>query len=175
MHPKVYQFLVAAFVSFGSSLYGFDLGIIASVVSSNTFIAEFLEVDGSTKSGTVVALFTAGAFFGAFAAGFCDSLGRRGGLLLGSLIYLIGGILQTAAHAVAMLYLGRLIAGFGIGILVQIVPLFQAEISHASIRGIIISLQQTMLGLGSLAASWIGYGCYTRWEHGSSTAQWRIP
>jgi MFS family permease len=73
--------------------------------------------------------------------------------------------LQTAAEAIGMLYVGRLFAGFGIGILVEIVPQFQAEISNASIRGIITSLQQAMLGVGALAANWIGYGCFTRWQN----------
>jgi len=117
----------------------------------------------------------AGGFFGAFAAGFCTPLGRRGTLLLGSLFFLVGGILQTAAETVGMMYAGRLIAGFGIGILVMIVPIFQAEISHASIRGILISLQQTMLGIGALAAAWIGYGCFTRFANTGISAQWRIP
>lgn len=74
-----------------------------------------------------------------------------------------------------MLYTGRLIAGLGIGILTMIIPIFQAEISHAHIRGILISLQQTMLGIGALSASWIGYGCFHRWENTGNSAQWRIP
>lgn len=74
-----------------------------------------------------------------------------------------------------MLYVGRLVAGFGIGILVELVPIFQAEISHANIRGILISLQQTMLGIGALSASWIGYGTHQRWEGTGNSSQWRIP
>lgn len=60
MKPKIYQFLVALFASFGSFLYGYDLGVIASVVASDSFIGKFLKQDGTTKSGTIVALFTAG-------------------------------------------------------------------------------------------------------------------
>jgi len=60
MKPKVYQFFVALFASFGSFLYGYDLGVIASVVASYSFVHKFLESNGSTKSGTVVALFTGG-------------------------------------------------------------------------------------------------------------------
>ena len=86
----------------------------------------------------------------------------------------MGGTLQTAAEAVSMLYIGRLIAGFGIGVLVEIFQ-FQAEISHAAIRGIVTSLQQAMLGIGALAASWIGYGCFTHWANTGDTAQFRIP
>lgn len=60
MRPKIYQFLVAVFVAFGSFLYGYDLGVIASVIASDSFITKFLEHDSATKSGTTVALFTAG-------------------------------------------------------------------------------------------------------------------
>lgn len=114
-------------------------------------------------------------FFGAFAAGFCDPLGRRGTLALGSCLFLVGGILQTAAQAIGMLYAGRLVAGFGIGILVEVVPIFQADVAHASIRGILTSLQQTMLGFGALAASWIGYGWFKHWKDTGDSAQWGIP
>jgi len=128
-----------------------------------------------SKDIFLIVLIFEGAFFGAFAAGYCDPLGRRGTLVLGSILFLVGGILQTAAEAIGMLYVGHLIAGFGIGILVEIVPQFQAEISHASIRGIVTSLQQAMLGIGALAANWIGYGCFTRWQNTGVSAQWRIP
>lgn len=60
MNPRVYQFFLALFAAFGSFLYGYDLGVIASVVASDSFVDKFLATDGTTKSGTVVALFTAG-------------------------------------------------------------------------------------------------------------------
>ncbi|KAL4901445.1 hypothetical protein BDW74DRAFT_187681 [Aspergillus multicolor] len=174
MNPKLYQFFVALFASFGSFLYGYDLGVIASVVASDSFIAKFIN-GRSTVAGTVVALFTAGAFFGAFGAGFTDPLGRRKTLVLGSVLFIIGGIIQTAAMNLGMLYFSRIFSGFGIGILVEVVPMFQAEIAHARIRGVLGSLQQTMLGIGSLAASWIGYGCVHRWNGTGESVQWRLP
>ena len=63
MKPKIYQFFLAAFAAFGSFLYGYDLGVIASVVASDSFVGKFLTTDGSTRSGTIVALFTAGEFW----------------------------------------------------------------------------------------------------------------
>jgi MFS family permease len=145
------------------------------VVASDAFISKFLDTNSASRSGTVVALFTAGAFFGAFFASFTDRIGRRGTLMLGACIYLVGGILQTAAKPLGMMYAGRFIAGIGIGVLTMVIPIYQAEISHASIRGILTSLQQTMLGIGSLAGNWIAYGCYMRWENTGDSAQWRIP
>lgn len=60
------------------------------------------------------------------------------------------------------------------GVLCMIVPMYQAELAHPTIRGRVTSLQQFMLGVGALAASWIGYGCYTGFEAGDDR-QWRIP
>jgi hypothetical protein len=40
----------------------------------------------------------------------------------------------------------------------MIVPLYQAELCHPSIRGRVTALQQFMLGVGALAAAWISYG-----------------
>lgn len=41
----------------------------------------------------------------------------------------------------------------------MLVPLYQSEISQPSIRGSLITLQQFMLGIGAIIATWVGYGC----------------
>lgn len=37
MKPKVYQFLTGVFASFGSLLFGYDLGVIAQVIASKSY------------------------------------------------------------------------------------------------------------------------------------------
>jgi MFS family permease len=170
--PKWYQFLIGVFASLGSYLFGYDLGVIAEVIASNTFIKKFALSD--TQSGLVVSMFTTGAFFGAALAGPCgDSLGRRATITIGALIFCLGGGLQTGAENVQYLWSGRFLAGLGVGFLVMIVPLYQAELAHPSIRGRITALQQFMLGVGALVASWISWATYVHIK--DSSAQWRIP
>lgn len=123
MKPGIYQFLVGCFAALGSFLFGYDLGVIAEVVASRSFKTLFLQSDADSRSGTVVALFTGGCFVGALCAGFTDRLGRRGTILMACCIFVCGGIIQTAGVVIAMLYLGRLIAGIGVGLLT--VHLFQ--------------------------------------------------
>lgn len=53
----------------------------------------------------------------------------------------------------------------------MIIPLYQAEIAHPSIRGRITALQQFMLGIGAFIAGWISYGCF----HMQGSGQWRVP
>ncbi|KAH0050922.1 sugar transporter STL1, partial [Aureobasidium melanogenum] len=171
--PKWYQFLVSVFASLGSVLYGYDLGVIAGAIGSKSFNNEFHP--DANETGAVVSVFTGGAFFGAFFAGPCgDKLGRKMTILIGSIVFIVGGALQTAAQNLHYLYAGRAIAGLGVGMLVMIIPLYQAELAHPSIRGRVTSLQQFMLGIGAFVASWAAYGCYTSYgDHDSR--QWRIP
>lgn len=95
--------------------------MIAEVVASDSFKTLFLQKDADTRSGTVVALFTGGCFVGAFFASFTDRLGRRKTILMACCIFIVGGIIQTAGVVIAMLYIGRLIAGIGVGFLTMIV------------------------------------------------------
>jgi len=127
-------------------------------------------------SGAIVALFTGGGFFGAFFAGpLGDWLGRRLAIMIGAIIFCLGGGLQTGAQDVSYLYAGRVVAGLGVGILVMIVPLYQAEIAHPAIRGRITGLQQFMLGIGAAVASKLLpislFGVSNILQHGLFTAQ----
>jgi MFS family permease len=117
MKPGIYQFLIGCFASLGSLLFGYDLGVIAEAVASKSFKSQFLQSNASARSGTVVSLFTGGCFVGAFAAGFADRLGRRGTILLACGVFIIGGIIHTAGINISMLYVGRLLAGVGVGLL----------------------------------------------------------
>lgn len=125
-------------------------------------------------SGAVVSLFTGGAFFGAgLAAPVADRWGRRMTIVVGSIIFMVGGALQTGAMSLSYLWSGRFLAGVGVGFLTMIIPLYQAEICHPSIRGRVTALQQFMLGIGALTASWVSYGTFVGLP--DSSAQWRVP
>lgn len=206
--PKWYQFLVSVFASLGSLLYGYDLGVIAEVIASGNFKSKFGDDPNATYvqhlyiymlsqanqcSGAVVSVFTGGAFFGAMFAGYAgDRLGRKWTIMIGALIFILGGSLQTAADHINYLYAGRCLAGLGyvspnpqpphmiqtntlsVGFLVMIVPVYQGELCHPDIRGRVTALQQFMLGIGALVATAIGYGTYTGIGDDNS-GQWRIP
>jgi MFS family permease len=61
-----------------------------------------------------------------------------------------------------------------VGFLTMVVPLYQAEICHPKIRGRVTALQQFMLGVGALCASWISYGTYIGFPS-TNNAQWQLP
>jgi MFS family permease len=177
---KGYQFLISVFASLGSALYGYDLGVIAGAVNSKNFGRVFSPTPNET--GAVVSVFTGGAFFGAaFAGPLADWVGRKKTILVGSLIFILGGGLQAGAQALSTciaspmswtfanpslgyLYAGRAIAGIGVGALVMIIPPYQAELCHPDIRGRVTALQQFMLGVGALVAVSIPSFIPESWE-----------
>lgn len=95
-------------------------------------------------------------------------------IMIGAIIFCVGGAVQTSAPSIRALYIGRLFAGLGVGFLTMMVPLYQSELAHPSIRGRITALQQFMLGIGALVASWVGYGTFIGFP-ATSSKQWRIP
>lgn len=65
-------------------------------------------------------MFTTGAVFGAGFAGFTgDYLGRRVTIIIGSVIFCLGGGLQTGAQNIEYLWSGRFLAGLGYATHVQ--------------------------------------------------------
>ncbi|CAH6721348.1 high-affinity glucose transporter 1 [[Candida] jaroonii] len=172
IYPKLNQFLICCFVSIGSFAYGYDLSVIAQVIASESFLERLNPTINETSA--VVSLFTGGAFFGAFAAGYLsDYLGRKYTITTSCAVFILGGILQATCVNIGMLVAGRFIAGLAVGSLCMIIPLFQAELAHPSIRGTVTSLQQFFLGIGALVASWIAYGSYVGLA--GSEKQFRLP
>ncbi|KAF7354708.1 Sugar transporter [Mycena sanguinolenta] len=172
---------VAAAVNVGSVLFGFDTGIAGAVVSLSSFKHDFdLATSRSTfaaVSSNIVAVLNAGAFFGALVPpllGF--RLGRRMMLLLAGSFFLVGGILQTASvyPNAGMLYAGRVLAGFGVGIISNTAPVFAAEVSPPELRGLLMSLFELFLVSGGILAYWTTYGCSVHLGSERST-QWRVP
>lgn len=56
-----------------------------------------------------------------------ERLSRKYTIILGSIIFMIGCALQTAANGYALMVTGRAVAGLGVGSLSMIVPLYQVK------------------------------------------------
>lgn len=82
--------------------------------------------------GLVVAIFELGAWATTYPTSwFMDNIGRRWTIMVGSLIFIVGGILQTVSSTIVQIMFGRLIAGFGIGFLSTVLPVYTAELGRA--------------------------------------------
>ncbi|GES63080.1 sugar transporter [Aspergillus terreus] len=176
-------YLMCAFAAFGGIFFGYDSGYINGVLGMDFFIQEFENLDPATtpaadfvvpswKKSLITSILSAGTFFGALIAGdLADWFGRRTTIISGCLIFIIGVVLQTASSALALLVVGRLIAGFGVGFVSAIIILYMSEIAPRNVRGAIVSGYQFCVTIGLMLASCVDYGTQNRKDSGS----YRIP
>jgi hypothetical protein len=95
----------------------------------------FCKYNDPVISFFVAALFLAG-IFGAFLGSWTNKWrGRRPTMMLGGCFFLLGAVLMCAASHVAMLVVGRVSLGVGVGICVQCGPLFLSELAPYHLRG----------------------------------------
>lgn len=89
----------------------------------------------SSQQSLVVSILSAGTFFGAlFAAPTADFLGRRYCVVLAVGIFAIGVAMQAAATAIPLFVVGRIFAGWGVGMVSMSIPMYQSECSPKWIR-----------------------------------------
>ena len=120
----------------------------------------------------MVAILEVGAFVASLSVGrIGDIIGRRRTILYGSIIFFVGGVLQTFANGMPMMLLGRITAGVGVGALSTIVPVYQSEISPPHNRGKLACIEFSGNVCGYAASVWVDYFC----SFIESDYAWRIP
>ncbi|KAI9022782.1 general substrate transporter [Phycomyces nitens] len=149
---------VACFASLGQFLFGYDQGVMSGILVNDGWLSLFNQ-PSATMQGLLVAIFELGAWFTSYPASWVmDTYGRKWTILLGSLVFIVGGILQTASSKIVELMFGRLIAGFGIGFLSTVLPVYTAELSRAHNRGRVTVLGMSVNMFGYMSSAFIDYG-----------------
>lgn len=167
---------VGVFAAFGGVLYGYDTGTISGVMAMKYVLKTFpdnKESFTSSESSLIVSILSVGTFFGALTAPFInDTIGRRWCLIISSLIvFNVGVVLQVISTAIPLLCVGRVVAGFGVGLISSTIPLYQSEASPKWIRGAIVSCYQWAITIGIFLAA-----CFNQaTQHLDNSASYRIP
>ncbi|KAJ7769116.1 hypothetical protein DFH07DRAFT_1006825 [Mycena maculata] len=160
-------YAISIFASLGVFLFGVMSGII-----TGPYFIEYFHAPGSVKIGSMVAVLEVGAFVTSLAAGRVgDMIGRKGTLFIGAVIFTLGGGIQTLTGGFGMMVLGRIISGFGVGLLSTIVPIYQSEVSPPNHRGALACAEFTGNIFGYAFSVWTDYFC----SFIESDNSWRIP
>ena len=192
----VRAYLMCAFAAFGGIFFGYDTGWMGGVLAMPYFIRQHTGLEYPVdKFGTdttspaykaynsafhisardqslMTSILSCGTFFGAIAAGdIADFIGRRPTIILGSGIFSVGCILQTASTTLPVMVVGRLIAGLGVGFISAIIILYMSEIAPKKVRGALVSGYQFCITIGILLANCVVYATQKRDDTGS----YRIP
>ncbi|KAG2695446.1 hypothetical protein I3760_07G012800 [Carya illinoinensis] len=102
-------------------------------------------------------IMTAGAMIGAVISGrMTDFIGRRLTLWILDIFYIVGWLAIIFAEGAWLLDLGRLSLGIGFGLTCYVGPVYLAEIIPKDIRGLLMSISQSMTGYGASLTFVIG-------------------
>ena len=146
---------IAATAALGGLLFGYDTGVISGAL---LFLRETFHLS-NLMMGVVTSIALAGAAGGAAVAGLlADRFGRRPILIATALVFVAGAIVSAIADSLALLLVGRLLVGIGIGGASMLTPLYLSEIAPAKERGALVSFNQLAVTLGILVSYLVGYG-----------------
>lgn len=102
------------------SAAGYETGVISAVlVTLGNDLGHPLT---SSESELITSLTSGGAFVGAVVAGLtADKYGRKLGVYMGCILFLIGSILWASAFSVAHMATSRFVVGLGVGSVAMII------------------------------------------------------
>jgi MFS transporter, SP family, galactose:H+ symporter len=146
--------LVGIVIMLAGVLFGYDQGVISGALDGikkdfhvSTFLLE-----------VITSWVTLGAMGGALVAGgLADRVGRRTTILLASILFTIGALIEAFAPGSYVLVVGRLVVGFGVGVASVAAPLYAAEMAPTRLRGRFVSLYQLAITIGIFIAYLIDY------------------
>ncbi|TVU14351.1 hypothetical protein EJB05_37814 [Eragrostis curvula] len=157
----------------GGLIFGYDIGISGGVSQMEPFLKRFFPhvlermakakanayciYDSQTLTTFTSSLYVAGLVASLVAGRVTRVMGRQAVMLMGGALFVAGGAMTGAAVNIAMLIVGRMLLGFGVGFTNQAAPLFLAEMAPTQWRGALTAGFQFFLALGVLLAGITNY------------------
>ena len=156
-HTAINLPLISAIVgvaTIGGFMFGYDSGVINGTQDGLKTTFHLSEA----WLGITVSALLPGCAVGAFAAGrSADRWGRRRVMLAAAMLFIISALTAGAAGSALMMIIARFAAGVGVGAASVLSPAYISEVTPASMRGRLSSLQQIMIIAGLTGAFFANY------------------
>ncbi|EES10920.1 hypothetical protein BDA96_06G113200 [Sorghum bicolor] len=155
-------------------IFGYDIGVSGGVTQMESFLMKFFPEVSSAMTKNAkhdayckyddqrLTAFTSSLYIAAMVSSLVASrvtrtVGRSTVMLIGGVLFLAGSAINAGAVNVAMLIIGRMLLGFGVGFTTQAAPLYLAETSPARWRGAFTTAYNIFQVQGALAATVTNY------------------
>ncbi|MBN2088794.1 sugar porter family MFS transporter [candidate division KSB1 bacterium] len=149
-----YVWLVTLVAALGGLLFGYDTAVISGAIG---FLKTKFALD-ATWEGWTAASALLGCVLGVVIAGpLSDRFGRKKVLILSAILFLISAIGTAVPETLFAFIVYRIIGGIGVGIASMSSPMYIAEITPASIRGRMVSINQFAIVSGMLVIYFVNY------------------
>ena len=159
---------IVAVATIGGFMFGYDSGVINGTQKGLEAAFDL----GRLGIGVNVGAILVGSAIGAFGAGrLADAIGRRNVMMIAAFLFLVSAILAGAAGGSVVFIVARIIGGLGVGAASVISPVYISEVTPASIRGRLSSVQQVMIITG-LTGAFVANFALARYAGGSTATFW---
>jgi sugar porter (SP) family MFS transporter len=144
-------FPIAAIVSLGGFIFGFDASVISGVVG---YVSHDYALDVWQQGLVVSAPSLAAILASLTVVPLSDETGRKRMLIAVAALYLVSAVCSALAPGFVALVIARAIGGLAFGSL-MVTPIYVAEIAPARVRGVMVSVNQMTIVAG-LSAAYFG-------------------
>jgi SP family xylose:H+ symportor-like MFS transporter len=167
----------------GGFLFGYDTAVVSGAINAiqNCLVTPFAAETGrnaSALTGFAVSAALIGCIAGGAIAGYVSlKIGRRGGLMLAAVMFLLSGLGSAFPENMALpgmqpvisFVMYRIAGGIGIGLASMLSPLYIAEIAPAETRGKLVSWNQFAIVSGILIVYFVNW-----FIAGAGDDQWNL-
>jgi MFS transporter, SP family, sugar:H+ symporter len=147
--------LISAIVgvaTIGGFMFGYDSGVINGTQEGLKSTFNLSEA----WLGITVSALLPGCALGAYVAGrSADRFGRRRVMLAAAALFILSALASGAAASALMMIVARFAAGIGVGAASVLSPAYISEVTPASMRGRLSSVQQIMI-IAGLTGAFLG-------------------
>lgn len=171
---RTYAIIVCVFASLGGIFFGYDQGVTSGVLIMDSFLNDycvgwhnFTYADCTKSTSDLPAEWTTftvwynmaynlGCLVGAFMGGIvADKFGRRATIFSAGVLFCAGTswVCFNKAQAHTLMYIARIIQGFGVGNSSFSLPLFGAEMAPKELRGMLSGFMQMTCVIGLFLAN----------------------
>ncbi|KAI0878611.1 general substrate transporter [Hypoxylon argillaceum] len=171
--------LLCVFFALGSFLWGYNVGVLSSVLVHPGF-RRAMGYPTASQRGVITSIYYLGtwASYIFISHPASDRMGRRYAALTGTAIVAVGTAFESGASgpgAYSMMIAGRIISGIGTGLVSTAVPLYQSEVAPAGKRGKYVVLNHVGFVVGLAVGFWVGYSV-TFWSNTAygESVSWRF-
>lgn len=152
---SIYLMCIAPFLC--GAMSGYDSSIMGSFLVEDSFQKMFGAKVNGFAAGYITAMYQiAGVVAIPFISPINDMFGRRLGIFIGSILSVIGAVIQGTSDrtgSLAQFLVGRFFLGFGAIIAQAASTTYTVEIAHPAQRGLLAGGQSSMLNFGGLLAA----------------------
>lgn len=147
--PNFFLYFSVVIASFGGFLFGYDTAVISGAI---LYIKQEFSLSSGMEEVVISSLFISAMVGAPLGGTIADRIGRRVVLIGVGALFLVGSLIMAFSPTIPILIAGRIMTGLSLGMVSVISPIYISEITMASVRGRMVTVNTLAITLGTLAA-----------------------